>query len=76
MAVPKRRQSSARRDSRRAQWMKVAPAASSPCPNCGASRLPHRMCEACGWYGSAKEGRVVVAPKQKAQPEGTASEST
>jgi large subunit ribosomal protein L32 len=63
MAVQKRRQSSGRRDSRRAQWMKMTPPANSPCPSCQASRLPHRICDACGWYGPAKGGRVVVPPK-------------
>ena len=66
MAVQKRRQSSARRDSRRAQWMKVAPPASSVCPSCSAARMPHRACGSCGWYGPAKGGRVVVPPKAAA----------
>ncbi len=66
MAVQKRRQSSARRDMRRSQWMKMVPPASSPCPSCGAARIPHRACGACGWYGTAKDGRVVVPPKAEA----------
>ncbi|MFO0578214.1 MAG: 50S ribosomal protein L32 [Polyangia bacterium] len=72
MAVQKRRQSSARRDSRRAQWMKMAAPASSNCPSCGASRMPHRACAACGWYGPAKGGRVVIP--QPAEAESTQSE--
>lgn len=28
-----------------------------PCKNCGAQRLPHRVCPACGTYG----GRQVVS---------------
>ena len=60
MAVQKRRQSSARRDSRRAQWMKMATPASSVCPNCQVAKMLYRICEACGWYGPAKEGRVVI----------------
>ena len=67
MAVQKRRQSSARRDSRRAQWMKMMPPASSVCPSCNASKVPHRVCDACGWYGTAKDGRVVVKQKEKAE---------
>ncbi len=66
MAVAKRRQSSARRDMRRSQWMKMVTPASSPCPSCGAARMPHRACAACGWYGPAKGGRVVVPPKEQA----------
>jgi len=63
MAVAKRRQSSARRDMRRSQWMKMIPPASSACPSCGAARLPHHACKSCGWYGPEKGGRVVVPPK-------------
>jgi large subunit ribosomal protein L32 len=72
MAVPKRRQSSARRDSRRAQWMKMTPPASSACPNCGAARMPHRACASCGWYGPQKGGRVVIP--QPAETESSQSE--
>jgi large subunit ribosomal protein L32 len=71
MAVPKRRQSKARRDSRRAQWMKIPVPAAAPCPNCAAARMPHRVCDSCGWYGSAKEGRVVVQPKVKSSAQNT-----
>ncbi|HMU38588.1 MAG TPA: 50S ribosomal protein L32 [Pseudomonadota bacterium] len=67
MAVQKRRQSSARRDSRRAQWMKIATPASATCPKCNAARMPHRMCAACGYYGSAEEGRVVIPPRKKGE---------
>lgn len=67
MAVAKRRQSSARRDSRRAQWMKMMPPAASVCPSCSAAKLPHRACSACGWYGTAKDGRVVVQQKEKTE---------
>jgi hypothetical protein len=38
--------------------------------------MPHRICESCGWYGPAKEGRVVVAPKTKSNAENTAGENT
>ena len=75
MAVPKRRQSSARRDSRRAQWMKTPVPAASPCPNCSAARVPHRVCDSCGWYGTAKEGRVVVQPKDKSSAQNAADEN-
>ena len=29
----------------------------APCPVCGAARLPHRVCKACGNY----QGRQVVS---------------
>ena len=55
MAVPKRKTSRARRDQRRAHdAIGVAPRAK--CPQCGAPKLPHRVCGACGSY----KGREVV----------------
>ena len=51
MAVPKRRKSKAMRDHRRAQWMRSVPKPSvTPCPKCQEPKLPHRVCEACGYY--------------------------
>lgn len=49
MAVPKRKTSKARRDKRRSHDALVAPA-SGLCPQCGAPKLPHRVCMACGTY--------------------------
>ncbi|MBW2268211.1 MAG: 50S ribosomal protein L32 [Deltaproteobacteria bacterium] len=55
MAVPKRRTSRARRDKRRTHdSIGVSPR--SKCPQCGAPKLPHRVCGACGSY----RGREVV----------------
>ncbi len=28
----------------------------SDCPNCGAKKLPHRVCESCGFY----KGRQII----------------
>lgn len=51
MAVPKRRKSKATRDHRRAQWMRSVTAPSvTPCPRCQEPKLPHRICESCGYY--------------------------
>ena len=55
MAVPKRRTSRAKRDSRRAHDALKAPARST-CPQCGALKLPHRVCHECGSY----RGREVI----------------
>lgn len=55
MAVPKRKQSKARRDKRRANYKLVAPA-KSVCPECGATKQPHRVCPVCGKYN----GRTVL----------------
>jgi large subunit ribosomal protein L32 len=61
MPNPKRRHTRARRDTRRAQNWKLEVINLSKCPNCGAARLPHRICPACGYY----KDRVVLAKKDK-----------
>ncbi|MDP3279304.1 MAG: 50S ribosomal protein L32 [Deltaproteobacteria bacterium] len=50
MAVPKRRTSSQKRDSRRANHDKVSAPTLSRCSNCGETMRPHRVCPACGFY--------------------------
>lgn len=55
MAVPKKKKSKAKRDSRRTH-KKLAPVATVPCSQCGEPVLPHRVCMNCGHYG----GREVV----------------
>lgn len=49
MAVPKRRKSKAKRDSRRATHS-ITATAHNECEKCGAPKLSHRVCGACGWY--------------------------
>ena len=49
MAVPKRRKSRSKRDSRRANH-KISAAVYNTCENCGAPKEPHRVCATCGWY--------------------------
>jgi large subunit ribosomal protein L32 len=55
MAVPKKRQSSARRDKRRATHRAAKPRLNE-CPQCHSPRLPHRVCPVCGTYA----GRQVI----------------
>ena len=55
MAVPKRRTSKARRDSRRSHDSLAAPTL-SVCPRCGEPKLPHRICPSCGAY----KGQTVI----------------
>jgi len=55
MAVPKRKTSRARRDSRRATHRAAAPSFIE-CPQCHSPKLPHRVCPNCGTYA----GRQVV----------------
>jgi large subunit ribosomal protein L32 len=57
MAVPKRKTSKAKRDSRRAQNMRMTAPALSICPQCKSPKLPHRVCTVCNFY----DGRKVVA---------------
>lgn len=59
MAVPKRRKTSSRRDMRRSQHDKVSRPNISPCPNCSAPMVPHRVCPSCGFY----DGREVISQK-------------
>ena len=59
MAVPKAKVSKARRDKRRSNVWKLEIPGVVACPNCGAPRMPHRACKACGMYN----GREVVAVK-------------
>ena len=51
MPVPKRRTTSSKRNTRRANHDKVAAPNLVPCSNCSAPALPHRVCAACGYYG-------------------------
>ncbi len=52
MAVPKGKVSKARRDKRRSSHWKLKVPGLAKCPKCGAMRLPHRACKACGSYNS------------------------
>lgn len=56
MAVPKRKTPRSKTHSRRSANMKLAPPAKSLCPQCGAAKQPHRVCNNCGTY----RGRQVI----------------
>lgn len=56
MAVPKRKTPRSKTHSRRSANMKLAQPAKSICPQCGAAKLPHRVCNNCGTY----RGRQVI----------------
>jgi len=49
VAVPKKKQSKARRDKRRAQHGVDAPRVNE-CPTCHQPKRPHRVCPTCGTY--------------------------
>ncbi|MGL4485274.1 MAG: 50S ribosomal protein L32 [Anaerovoracaceae bacterium] len=57
MAVPKRKTSKAKRDSRRAPNMKRELPSLSICPQCKEVKLPHRVCPSCNFY----DGKEIVA---------------
>ncbi|MBI2346495.1 MAG: 50S ribosomal protein L32 [Deltaproteobacteria bacterium] len=56
MAVPKRKTSKRVGRMRRSQWVRVRAQSGTKCPQCGAPKLPHRVCLKCGTY----KGREVV----------------
>jgi len=61
MAVPRNRSSNARKNSRRAHHAKT-PRNVVQCKNCSAHKLPHTMCQSCGFYGD----RIVIQKQQTA----------
>ena len=60
MALPKRRQSHARKNKRRSHY-KLKSMKYVECPKCHSAKLPHRVCPKCGSY----KNKVVVPPKEK-----------
>ena len=60
MAVPKRKVSKARRDTRRSNNTRLDAPAMVKCPKCGEFNLTHRVCKACGSYN----GKEII--KQEA----------
>jgi len=58
MPNPKRRHSKSRSRKRRTHDALQATGFAA-CPNCQQPRLPHRVCQACGYYG----GRQVIKVK-------------
>ena len=60
MALPKRRHSNARTRTRRTHDVLRNPNLSK-CSNCGALKLPHRVCRKCGYYN----GVEVIKKKEK-----------
>lgn len=55
MAVPKRKMSKARKNSRRANWKLTVPGLVE-CPQCHAMKMPYRVCLECGYYA----GKQVI----------------
>jgi large subunit ribosomal protein L32 len=49
MAVPKKKISKQRKRKRRTHY-KAAPVTTNSCPRCGDPKLPHHVCQGCGYY--------------------------
>ena len=60
MAVPKRKTSKAKRNSRRSANMKMSAPALCFCPQCHEPKLPHRVCPNCNYY----DGRDVIGNEE------------
>ncbi len=61
MAVPKQRQNSSRRNRRRSHNIgKIKTVKTQKCASCGAQKLPHRLCDACGTYRGIQYKEVVT----------------
>lgn len=56
MPVPKRKQGRRATHSRRSANDKLTPPTVSECPQCHSPKLPHRVCDECGYYN----GREVI----------------
>ncbi len=60
MAVPKRKTSKARKNSRRSTVWKLNTPALTVCPNCGQLTAAHKACTTCGMY----KGRQVIVKEE------------
>ena len=68
MAVPKKRTGASAQAKRRANWKATLPTTTT-CRQCGATKLAHTVCEACGYYdkdkkASKKEVAVVAQDEE------------
>jgi large subunit ribosomal protein L32 len=59
MAVPKKKTSKTRRDTRRAHDALTAPGVSI-CPQCKEPKQSHRVCPSCGTY----KGREIISTEK------------
>ena len=59
MAVPKKKTSKSRRDTRRAHDALVAPGV-SVCPQCKEPKQSHRVCPSCGTY----KGKEIISTEK------------
>ena len=62
MAVPKRKVSKARRNTRNSANFKAQVPTLVECPECHDKKQPHKVCSHCGYY----DGKKVVETEKKA----------
>ncbi|MCL5270207.1 MAG: 50S ribosomal protein L32 [bacterium] len=60
MPVPRRRHGKGRRDRSRTHKL-IKARVISKCGHCGAPKLAHRICPACGYYGDRPYRTIVNA---------------
>ncbi|MCI6542789.1 MAG: 50S ribosomal protein L32 [Christensenellales bacterium] len=65
MAVPKRKVSKARRNSRNSSNFKVVAPTLVECPTCHELKVPHKVCKKCGSY----DGKKVIEDKKEKKAE-------
>ncbi len=78
MAVPKRKVSKSRRDSRRSEVSKLSAPALAVCPQCKAVKAPHKACPECGYVNdklSVKDGKIVAKVAEKKEEVKAADET-
>lgn len=63
MGVPADKTTKSKRNMRRSHHALLTPNVST-CKNCGEYKLPHIVCDACGFY----DGKEIVKAKNKVQP--------
>ena len=64
MAVPRKKISKSKRDMRRSHH-RLRAVNLSECSNCGELKLPHHVCQACGYYNG---GEVIAQVSDSASP--------
>jgi large subunit ribosomal protein L32 len=61
MPNPKKKHTPHRRDCRRSANSKLDTPNTVKCLNCGATKMPHKVCPRCGFYN----GKLIIAKKVK-----------
>jgi len=64
MALPKKRHSKARGRRRRTHWT-LSRVNFAPCPQCTQPKLPHQVCQACGYYNGRQAIEIKIKEKKK-----------